>query len=141
MFLWKWTEGMPAWLQIVPPPPPVIFPAALAAAIGPTGVVPVAPDNARRFFVDPYRPSLLYVLSDAHVYRSDTGGLNWVIDASLEKQLTQGGVFPMNIISDENPAELRDMQFDPHRRARASRAVPRGLWLRACISALLSRRR
>ena len=130
MFLWKWTEGMPAWQQIVPPPPPVIFPAALAAAIGPPGVVPVAPDNARRFFVDPYRPSLLYVLSDAHVYRSDTGGLNWVIDVSLEKQLTQGGAFPMNIISDENPAEalLRDMQFDPHRPGTRFACGPAGVF-------------
>jgi hypothetical protein len=126
MFLWKWTEGMPAWEQIVPPPPPVIF----AAALGPPGTVPEAPQNARRFFVDPYRPLLLYVLSDAHVFRSDNGGHNWVIDASLEQQLTQGGAFPMNIISDENPADalLRDMQFDPHRSGTRFATGPSGVF-------------
>ena len=80
-------------------------------------MTPVAPQNARRFFVDPYRSSLLYVLSDSHVFRSENGGTSWVIDTSLENQLTQGGAFPFKVGFDENPFEalLRDMQFDPHR--------------------------
>ena len=86
--------------------------------------------DARRFFVDPYRPSVLYVLSDAHVFRSDNGGNSWVIDGSLETQLTQGGAFPMNIISDENPADalLRDMQFDPHRAGTRFATGPSGVF-------------
>jgi hypothetical protein len=126
MFLWKWTQGLPAWQQIVPPPPLVIF----AASLGPPGAVPEAPQNARRFFVDPYRPSLLYVLSDAHVFRSDDGGQGWVIDASLESQLTQGRAFPMNVGEDENPAEalLRDMQFDPYRPGTRFAAGPSGVF-------------
>ena len=89
--MWKWTEGMPAWQQIVPPPPPVIS-RRPAAALGPPGVVRVAPD-ARRFFVDPYRPWLLYVLSDSHVFRSDTGGLNWVIKCPSKRSLPRAAHF------------------------------------------------
>lgn len=126
MRLWKWAEGLPAWQQIVPPPPPVFE----TAAFGPPGAVPVAPQNARRFFVDPYRPWLLYVLSDSHVFRSDNGGQSWVIDASLETQLTQGGAFPMNVPFDESPGEalLRDMQFDPHRPGTRFATGPAGVF-------------
>jgi hypothetical protein len=83
-----------------------------------------------RFFVDPYRPWLLYVLSDSHVFRSDNGGQTWAIDASLETQLTQGGAFPMNIAFDESPADalLRDMQFDPHRSGTRFAAGPSGVF-------------
>lgn len=124
MRLWKWKKGQPAWQQIVPPP------VVVGAALGPPGVVPVAPQNARRFFVDPYRPWLVYVLSDAHVFRSDNGGESWVIDTSLETQLTQGGAFPMKIGFDEVPAEalLRDMQFDPYRPGTRFAAGPAGVF-------------
>jgi len=81
-------------------------------AAGPTGSVPKI---ARRYFVDPYRANRLYVLGADHVYRSDDGGANWVIDASLEAALTENGAFPLSIPYDANPDEalLRDMQFDP----------------------------
>jgi len=125
MTLWKWTQGMPAWERIVPPLPPVIA----TAFAGPPGV-PELPQNAQRFFVDPYRPALLYVLSTAHVFRSDDGGRNWVVDVSLETQLTQHGAFPMFVPPDENPGEalLRDMQFDPHRPGTRFAAGPAGVF-------------
>jgi photosystem II stability/assembly factor-like uncharacterized protein len=125
MRLFKWREGMTAWQQIVPPPPPVV-----QTALGPGPVTPVAPQNARRFFVDPYRSSLLYVLSDSHVFRSENGGTSWVIDTSLENQLTQGGAFPFKVGFDENPFEalLRDMQFDPHRPGTRFAAGPAGVF-------------
>lgn len=127
MRLFKFKEGQTEWQQIVPPPPPVIT----TAVVGPGGVIPEAPQNARRFFVDPYRPSILYVLSDTHVYRSDTGGQAWVIDASLERQLTQNGLFSFQkIANDENPLEalLRDMQFDPRRPGTRFAAGPAGVF-------------
>ena len=43
--LWKWTEGMPDWKRIVP------------AADGSATV-------ARRFFVDPYNPNLIYIIDE-----------------------------------------------------------------------------
>jgi hypothetical protein len=131
MRLWKWTAGLPAWQQIVPPPPPVILPTAGAAPA--PGPVPVAPQNARRFFVDPYRPQLLYVLSDQHIFRSDNGGQGWVIDSSLETQITRQGAFPMVIGFDESPFEalLRDMQFDPHRPGTRFAAGPSGVFATA----------
>jgi hypothetical protein len=96
--LWKWTEGMPGWQQLVPG--------------GTAGA-------ARRFFVNPYVPSLVYVLDNDHVLRSDDGGANWQIDASLEQQLTCGGRIPANRgedaggIGDHLDTVLNDMQFDP----------------------------
>jgi hypothetical protein len=125
MRLWKWKAGLPGWQQIVPPPPGVV-----GVGFGPPGTTPVAPLNARRFFVDPYRPWLLYVLSDSHVFRSDNGGQSWVIDTALEVQLTQGGTFPINIGFDESPGEalVRDMQFDPHRPGTRFAAGPAGVF-------------
>jgi hypothetical protein len=97
--LWKWTAGMAAWQQLVP-----------STGSGPRPAV------AQRFFVDPYRPSLVYVLGDDHVYRSANGGTTWQIDTALERALTENGAFPMVSVDDGNPgpALLRDMQFDPH---------------------------
>jgi hypothetical protein len=103
MQLWKWTASMLAWRRIVPARRfPVWF-------FGPT--------IARRFFVDPYRANLLYVLGDDHVYRSEDGGSSWIADASLEQHLTANGVYPFDVPYDTNPddALLRDMQFDAHR--------------------------
>jgi photosystem II stability/assembly factor-like uncharacterized protein len=103
MQLWKWTAGMPTWRRIVPARRfPVWF-------FGPT--------IARRFFVDPYRPNLLYVLGEDHVYRSEDGGSSWIVDASLEQHLTANGAYPLDIPYDTNPEDtlLRDMQFDAHR--------------------------
>jgi hypothetical protein len=103
--LWKWTEGMSAWKRIIRP-------------IGPEGGLP-GPSNARRYFVDPYRPALVYVLADNGVWRSDDGGEEWVKDAALAMAISENGAYPMNVgsarITDgtPNPVLLRDMQFDP----------------------------
>jgi hypothetical protein len=100
--LWKWTPGMPSWLKIVP---------SAGAAAAATAAV--------RFFVDPYRPNLIYILDRTHVRRSDDGGKTWVVDAKLEAQLTWGGKIAFS--SDDNSSGigdhfdliLTDMQFHP----------------------------
>jgi len=97
--LWKWTEGMPSWQQLVPG--------------GGAGA-------ARRFFVNPYDPSTIYLLDNNRVMRSDDGGASWQVDASLEQQLTCGGRIPVNRGEDDDgqgdhlDLVLTDMQFDPH---------------------------
>jgi hypothetical protein len=65
--LWKWTEGMLNWERIVP-----------------GGNV----TSARRFFVDPYRPNLIYVLDKKKVWRSEDGGQTWQADSSLQQPIT-----------------------------------------------------
>jgi hypothetical protein len=101
--MWKWTAGMSSWQQLVPGPPNT----------------PNAPATARRFFVNPYHPAILYVLSDNHILRSDDGGGSWRVDGSLERALTEHGAFPFDVQPDGNPGQslLRDMQFDPERQA------------------------
>jgi hypothetical protein len=101
--LWKWTDGMPAWQQVVPG--------------GGAG-------QARRFFVDPYRPGLVYLLDANHVLRSDDGGVTWQVDASLELMLTCGGRIEVDRDEDADGqgdhygSILSDMQFDPFNPAR-----------------------
>jgi photosystem II stability/assembly factor-like uncharacterized protein len=96
--LWKWTDGMPAWQQLVPG--------------GGAG-------QARRFFVNPYTPSVIYLLDREHVMRSDDGGARWSVDASLEQMLTCGGRIPADRDEDADGqgdhygSILSDMQFDP----------------------------
>jgi hypothetical protein len=92
--LWKWTEGMPNWERLVP-----------------RGNV----TSARRFFVDPYRPNLIYVLDQEKVWRSEDGGHTWQADANLQQQLTCNKLIPI----DRAPVDLadvvlQDMQFDPY---------------------------
>jgi photosystem II stability/assembly factor-like uncharacterized protein len=97
--LWKWTDGMPNWERLVPG----------------TGV-----GQARRFFVDPYRPSIIYLLDQTDVKRSDDGGKTWQVDFSLESQLSGGGRIPIDRgeLSGESDhfveVVLTDMQFDPY---------------------------
>ena len=93
--VWSWTAGQSGWRVVVP-----------AGANGPS--------RARRFFVDPFRPSTLYVLGTDRVWRSDDGGGSWVADAALEAQLTEGGAFPVALTSESSSAQalLRDMVFD-----------------------------
>jgi photosystem II stability/assembly factor-like uncharacterized protein len=95
--VWKWRDGMDAWQQVVP------------------GIGPNAPTIARRFFVDPYRPTILYVLGRDHVHLSNDGGRTWRIEAELEAALTQGGAFPVDLTSEagSDQALLRDMVFHP----------------------------
>ncbi len=96
--LWKWSAGMAAWSPIVP---------VAAGAVGPS--------SAQRFFADPYRPNLLYVLGTDHVYRTDNGGSTWAIDTDLERALTDNGSTTVNVSADPSPgaALLRDVIFDP----------------------------
>jgi hypothetical protein len=90
--LWKWTDGMTGWQLIAPG----------------KGI-----SAARRFFVDPYRPNLLYALDVDHVKRSEDGGANWQIDENLEDLLSEGCRIP--IVEDDmgGGLVLTDMQFDP----------------------------
>ena len=114
--VWRWTAGMAAWQQIVPGLPP------------PVGGRP--PQAAQRFFVDPYRPNILYVLADDHVYRSDNAGSTWVVDTPLERALTENGAFPLVLPDDGNPspALLRDMQFDPNHARHRYAVGPAGVF-------------
>jgi hypothetical protein len=77
-----------------------------------------APFGASRFFVDPYRPSILFILDSDHVKRSDDGGMTWVVDAGLEQQLTSGGQIRVDHVEASSDGSfvdtlLNDMQFDP----------------------------
>lgn len=123
MRLWKWTAGFPAWLQLIPRTP---------TRISRTRVQPILPGPtiARRFFVDPYRPNLIYVLGADHIYRSEDGGGSWGVDAGLERMLTADGAFGYDEMGDENPFEtlLRDMQFDPFRPGCRFAAGPAGVF-------------
>ncbi|MBN1351580.1 hypothetical protein JXJ21_19355 [candidate division KSB1 bacterium] len=98
--LWKWSEGMTEWQRIVPPDNGNQVPAV-----------------AERFFVDPYRPNLLYILDKDHILRSDDGGTKWEVDTGLEKALTENGAFPINIPFDYDGHKgtklVMDMVFDP----------------------------
>ncbi len=100
--LWKWTAGMADWLPLVP---------------GPIVNGRPRPATARRFFVDSYRPQLIYVLDRDHILRSQTGGTTWLVDAALERALTEDGAFPFEIPNDGNPGQalVRDVLFDPER--------------------------
>ncbi len=60
--LWKWTEGMAAWQLLIP-----------------GGGV----NQAKRFFVSPYDPNLLYVIDGDRIKRSDDGGTAWQVDEGL----------------------------------------------------------
>jgi hypothetical protein len=92
--LWKWTEGMAAWQQLVP-----------GRGAG----------EAKRFFVSPYEPNLLYAVDDDRIKRSDDGGTTWQVDVNLERMLTCNGRIPADRddVSDTTQVVLSDMQFDP----------------------------
>lgn len=107
MRLWKWKAGMAAWQKIVPGPP----------AVDSTRPGTELPGSARRFFVDPYRPNLIYVLDSNRICRSDDGGNSWVIDTPLAQALTENGAFPFDVPNDGNPLQalIREMLFDPER--------------------------
>ena len=96
--LWSWTAGQASWLQLVP---------GGGAA------------EAVRFFVDPYRPNLVYLLDTDHVRRSTDGGRTWKVDQGLERQLTWNGQLAISSnddssgVGDHFDLVLTDMQFDP----------------------------
>ncbi len=92
--LWKWTEGMTQWKQLIPG----------------GGAV-----KAKRFFVSPYNPNLLYVIDGDHIKRSDDGGTTWQVDVNLERMVTSNGRIPAarDEATDTTQVVLSDMQFDP----------------------------
>ena len=94
--VWFWRRGQASWRVLVP-----------AGAPGPS--------LARRFFADPFRPAVIYVLGDDHLWRTDDGGTSWSIDQGLESALSEGGAFPIDMTSEsgEDVVLLRDMVFDP----------------------------
>ena len=96
--LWKWTDGMPGWKQLVPGG---------------------GANRARRFFVNPYSPDLIYLMDTQNIMRSDDGGEHWQIDCSLEQQLTCDRHIPIDRNEESNgqgdhfDVVLTDMKFDP----------------------------
>jgi hypothetical protein len=96
--LWVATQFSTAWTKLVPCP-------TASAAI--------------RFFVDPYRPNLIYILDTTHVKRSDNGGQTWAVDTSLETQLTWNHLIPIGTndntlgLGDGADLILTDMVFHP----------------------------
>ncbi len=103
--LWVWTEGAAQWKNLVP------------------GKIVQGPKKASfafRFFVDPCRPKLIYILDADHVKRSDDGGATWVVDQLLETQLTWGNQIAISTndtssgIGDYFDMILTDMKFDPN---------------------------
>lgn len=97
--LYTWTQGRARWKRIVPRP-------------GAT--------TATRFFVDPYRPNLIYILDSDHVKRSDDGGQTWVVDVNLDTQLSWNHAITISTndsssgLGDHFDLLLTDMQFDPN---------------------------
>lgn len=114
--VWSWRRGQPAWRLLV------------TGQRVPAGRV--APSVAQRFFVDPYRPAVLYVLGSDHVYRSGDGGTTWVVDRELERAMTEDGAFPIAPVYDGNPgnALIRDMLFDPDRPTARFAVGPAGVF-------------
>jgi hypothetical protein len=92
--LWKWTEGMAAWHLLIPGG---------------------GANQAKRFFVSPHEPNLLYVIDGDHIRRSDDGGTTWQVDESLERMVTCSGRIPAerDEVGDTTQVVLSDMQFDP----------------------------
>jgi hypothetical protein len=92
--LWKWTEGMAAWQLLIPGG---------------------GANQAKRFFVSPYDPNLLYVIDGDHIRRSNDGGMTWQLDESLERMVTSDGRIPAgrDEFGDTTQVVLSDMQFDP----------------------------
>lgn len=99
-----------------------VFPATFYAQVSDNGIIwenvgVAGPFIARRFFLDPYRPEIVFIVDADHIKRSDDGGLTWVVDANLERQLTNSGELPL----DPNTGGkhyyldnvLNDMKFDP----------------------------
>lgn len=71
--------------------------------------------QAKRFFVSPYDPNLVYVIDRDRIKRSDDGGAVWQVDDSLERMVTCDGRIPADRdeVGDTSQVVLSDMQFDP----------------------------
>jgi photosystem II stability/assembly factor-like uncharacterized protein len=73
-------------------------------------VVPGGPSGrtagrARRFYVHPYNPEVVYVLDFGAIRVSPDGGESWLVDESLTEAATAGGRLSLD------PGCLRDMVF------------------------------
>jgi len=92
--LWKWTEGMAGWQLLIPGR---------------------GANQAKRFFVSPYDPNLLYAIDGTNIVRSDDGGATWQVDESLQRMVTEDSRIPANRdeVGDTTQVVLSDMQFDP----------------------------
>jgi hypothetical protein len=96
--LWSWTQGAANWNQLVQG----------------------GENSVLRFFVDPYRPNLIYIFDNEHIKQSDDGGNTWQVDENLETQLTLGGqIYPSSFSDDTSIGDyfdsiLTDMKFDPN---------------------------
>jgi hypothetical protein len=97
--LWRWTSGAPDWQRIVP------------AKDGTAKV-------ARRFFVDPYNPSRIYIIDQDSIKHSESAGDTWRLDVSLDNAVTDNNSFSYDIIDlPISPifgegAVITDMVFD-----------------------------
>jgi len=109
--LWKWTDGMVDWQQLIPQ----------------SGTAPIF---TLRFYADPYRPERIFVVDDSNAWRSGDGGLNWTIDQPLGAALTENGAFAFTEFfgSTPNEAILQDMVFDPSDPARIIAVSPAGVF-------------
>lgn len=86
--LWKLDEPAQRWQRIAPGGPPGL-----------------APDSARRFFVHPYDPQIVYLLDRSSISVSVNGGRSWAPDASLTRVMTADGLLSPTL------SVLRDMVF------------------------------
>jgi photosystem II stability/assembly factor-like uncharacterized protein len=111
--LWRWTSDFQVWGLIVPSNP---------ASNGPS--------KAKRFFVDPYRPDILYVLDTNHIFRSEDGGTTWNIDSMMETVVNENRAFPFGIGNTTNAQDalIRDMAFDPYNPNSRFAAGPAGVF-------------
>jgi len=101
MRLWKWTRGMAQWQLLLP---------------GSAGT-----SLALRFFVDPYRPNIVFIIDKSNISRSDDGGISWTADMNLQQQLTNNGDLPVDLNTGGTyfyDTVLNDMKFDPEDAAR-----------------------
>jgi photosystem II stability/assembly factor-like uncharacterized protein len=77
-------------------------------------VVPGGPPGrtagtARRFYVHPYNPEVVYVLDVGAIKVTPDGGESWLLDASLTAAASAGG--RLSLDRDRGPGCLRDMVF------------------------------
>jgi hypothetical protein len=92
--LWKWSSGDSGrWQRLVPGD---------------------GAHRANRFFVSPYDPNIVYIVdcdtSCEGIKRSDNGGQSWVLDASLDRALTEGHTFAYG--GTGASSILKDLVFD-----------------------------
>ena len=101
--LWR-LDGPSGWEQIVPTPPGSVPEPELEAT------------EARRFFVDPYNSSIIYIVDRDAIKRSLDGGISWEPARSLDQLATEDGSFSYEIKrlggSLGEGAVITDMIFD-----------------------------